>query len=1271
VEKLQTPVVAGMGGAAILAAMLSFGAGEKKTTPAPSPETNTSSRSYEADKSAAPNQDGPWRAVCEEYAPYGFGGENDKDPSSIPRGYKVFLRPNASSGTTEVDTKPNRQGQTYKIAVHKQLVGDLTSCIPAAELGKIHMIVATLPDPDKTEMRLEFDRYVDALEKGAEIRGFHYTGYWFPWRSQQTGETPRKEDEVEAVLLRNEQPGILLFHNNDGERLFIFVVGETPTSGINRIQMAQALRYRQDLLDSYRKTTTPGGTSQRAGKQKGTGQCATSTASNAQPSNRQPAASGDGAQASETCTPKKPLRVNAGLDGPLMIAGPHFSGSFESLHEVLLQSGYLAPSADQSRWTQVISPNTSSDALIHRFTTQCDRSRLCNFRSLSAAASATDKTVADYLSRLGYKKEQIAELVEDESGAGDAQSYKEPGADSFPAGGEVSPFGLILTFPRELSAVRALSDQQSEQLAESGAKILSLAKTAAQVKLSGQGSIERDRPPTYASEDQATEISIALEDRVRVIREKNIECVVVTATNPLDLIFLLDYVHDRLPNIRLVAEGADELEISHTHYIDLTGTIVVSSFPTVPELAEGIGGVPTQVSFASDVAEAQFLSVAILLQEATTNDVANDHMTNDVANGRMISIAGEEGFQLVPSKDGKESEVVDDGTVVFAKETDTDGRKSDEGVGLQIAESGKTPRSFISFSMGIFALTMIHLVMLLNSERPDTWKRVLASLGFNRKSRHLLKFAYVKPDQRDDFSRTFNLLALNNQLFLLNFMILTINPVIFPLLTGVRPGLDWIAGGAWVMSIFMGIAVLSSLRRFFLAHVNTALMNDSIPLKDKLILVFFSFLVSWYLVSSIFFLLSWRGSAVAEWRRILTLDDGLSPIVPIATILLAWALWAALQLRRVKWITYRKMDLCSAGSSVQTNPSGRRICEDMNAVHREIDAPVVGVRRVLFILCFVGIVSSWQWGSLRGIESYSRWTGGSGMEDAGRLIMHILFPPSFEWWFAIWGFVMLLTTVMQTAYQLREIWLKLARLLYRLEATPMKCAFEKIGKDDRIHIKIWDLGKAALRFDEMSLIVESLMRMGYSSEARAAQRVVEAYQHADLEGTQPRRRDRDALNQALNVRLADGIVQLDQPRANTNGGSFELDRYLALRFVTLIRYVLVQMRNLIWFVIYGYFLAVVAVTFYPFQGGKNLSEMLAVTFVVALVLMGMLVIGILRNPMLKRLEDPESNAAGFLEAFFHLLSVGGFPALALLAWQFPWIGRMAFSWLRPLLSAFH
>ena len=1258
-EKLQTPVMAGMGGAAILAALFSFGGGDKKPTPpAATPETKAF-KSVETERDAAPNQDGPWRAVCEEYAPYGFGGKDGNDPSQVPRGYKVLLRPNASGGTTEVNTKPDRQGQTYKIAVHKQLVGDLTSCIPLSELGKIHLIVATLPDPDKTEMRLEFDRYVDALEKGAEIQGFHYTGYWFPWRSQQKGETPSKEDEVEALLLRNEQPGILLFHNDNGERLLIFVVGETPTSGINRIQMAQALRYRQDLLECYQKAAKQGNTSQRTGVS-GKGQGAECTPSNDQQDKRRSTASGHGAQASETCSPTKQLTEDTKLDGPLMIAGPHFSGSLASLREVLKQSRYL--DADKTRSVKIISPDVSSDALIQNFASQCNPSSSCSFRPLLATASVTDKTVTDYLSHLGYKREQIAELVEDESGFGDAQSRKvQQGISNSQVGSGPSPFGLVLTFPRELSAVRALSDQQSEQLAESGAKILSLVKTPSPVKLSGHDSIERDRPPTYASEDDATEISNALEDRVRVIRGRSIECIVILATNPLDRIFLLEYLHDRLPNIRLVAEQADELEISHPHYIDLTGTIVVSSFPTVPELATVGDGVSTPVSFPSANAEAQFLSIAILLEGTRTNNVAGTP---------MISIAGEEGFELVPTKDRIERETADVGTVVFGMEPAKAGEESDAEITLQVAGPGKTPRSFISFSIAIFAFTMIHIFMLLNSERPDSWKKVLEFLGFNPRKRRLLKFAYVKLGGTEDFNRTFNLLALNNQVFLLNFMVLTINPVIFPLQTGFPRGLHCIAAAAWVMSIWTGIAILSSLRRFW-AHLKAALKNDLTPLTDKLILLFFSFLAAWYLVSSIVFLLSWRGSAVAEWPRVLTLDNGLSPVVPIATILLAWALWAALQLRRVKWIVYRKMDLCPPGGSVQRNSLGRRLCEDMNALHREIDAPIMGVRRVLFVLCFVGLVSWWQWGSLRGIESYSPPAGGSRMDEAGLLIWHILFPSSFEWWFAIWGFVMLLMTVIQTAYQLREIWLKLARLLYRLEPTPMKCAFEKIGKDDRIHIKIWDLGKAALRFDEMSLIIESLMKMGYSSEAGAAKSVVETYQHADLEGRQPRQRDRDELNQALNIRLADSINQLERPRTDINGGSFELDRYLALRFVTLIRYILLQMRNLMWFVIYGYFLAVVAVIFYPFQGGKNLGEILAVTFAVVLVLMAILVTGILRNPMLKRLEDHESNVATVLEPVFHLLSVGGLPALALLAWQFPWIGQMAFSWLRPLLSAFH
>ena len=99
---------------------------------------------------------------------------------------------------------------------------------------------------------------------------------------------------------------------------------------------------------------------------------------------------------------------------------------------------------------------------------------------------------------------------------------------------------------------------------------------------------------------------------------------------------------------------------------------------------------------------------------------------------------------------------------------------------------------------------------------------------------------------------------------------------------------------------------------------------------------------------------------------------------------------------------------------------------------------------------------------------------------------------------------------------------------------------------------------------------------------------------------------------ALNVCVQEALQQLEENTA-AKAQARAFDRYLTLRLSTLVRYVLLQMRNSMWFVIYGYFLAVVSVTFYPFQGGKNLSDILGVTFVIVLVIMGVLVTQVLRD----------------------------------------------------------
>jgi hypothetical protein len=222
--KLETPVVAGVGGVAVFAAILSvFGGGSKETPTRPETRSTSEQRTESATAPGVPpNQDGPWRAACQEYAPYpiastpsGAQPKGKREASDVPqskidlttvsRGYKTIRQPSSIEGASEITIKDGKS--EHKITVHKLLVGDLSSCIPPDELGKIRFVVATLPDPDKTEMRLEFDRYVTALEDAAALRGYNFTGYWFPWRPRDNSPSPKKEDEVEAQLLRKEQPG--------------------------------------------------------------------------------------------------------------------------------------------------------------------------------------------------------------------------------------------------------------------------------------------------------------------------------------------------------------------------------------------------------------------------------------------------------------------------------------------------------------------------------------------------------------------------------------------------------------------------------------------------------------------------------------------------------------------------------------------------------------------------------------------------------------------------------------------------------------------------------------------------------------------------------------------------------------------------------------------------------------------------------------------------------------------------------------------------------
>jgi len=133
----------------------------------------------------------------------------------------------------------------------------------------LNFIIATIPDPEKTHLGLSFDRALEAIINAAEDGGFGYDRYWLPWHvnHDQRNLDPRKQDILDGrAEARHRKPGVIIlrrrltvsnsrdpatarreseFSLQEGENaaLVVFLVGETPTDGINRRQFKKAADY--------------------------------------------------------------------------------------------------------------------------------------------------------------------------------------------------------------------------------------------------------------------------------------------------------------------------------------------------------------------------------------------------------------------------------------------------------------------------------------------------------------------------------------------------------------------------------------------------------------------------------------------------------------------------------------------------------------------------------------------------------------------------------------------------------------------------------------------------------------------------------------------------------------------------------------------------------------------------------------------------------------------------------------------------------------------
>jgi hypothetical protein len=236
------------------------------------------------------------------------GGEQNRQPAAQSKGAASdSIRPKTLKATPAV---PDYAFSNYPAELQDTLTGFYSdeaeggngmercpaSAISTTLLNQIKsempaVLLAIVPDPVHTHLSLFFDRQIDAIQQAAQDRGYYFDRAIMPWDSKEHLESTdfriRLQQEHDQRC-RAREPGLMIFRRGmygdqivtdarrkrEGQRqartsgadesniskslydgtLLVFVVGETPTSGIRKDQFRGAVHYMVRLLPDETRT---------------------------------------------------------------------------------------------------------------------------------------------------------------------------------------------------------------------------------------------------------------------------------------------------------------------------------------------------------------------------------------------------------------------------------------------------------------------------------------------------------------------------------------------------------------------------------------------------------------------------------------------------------------------------------------------------------------------------------------------------------------------------------------------------------------------------------------------------------------------------------------------------------------------------------------------------------------------------------------------------------------------------------------------------------
>lgn len=423
--------------------------------------------------------------------------------------------------------------------------------------NELRSLIATVPDPLHTRMAMQTDRFLDTIQQAAFRSGYELAAQWLPWTVKAAAEKIESGDSASRNFDLEKLPGLIVFrphftpYSNDLERLLlIFVVGETPTAGLNGFQFEVA---RQAIL--------------------GLGS-------------------------------REPDRIS--------VAGPNFSGSFLSLTRLLeevpgryhfeLRSG-SASNADYARamLVELASKGFAIDQ-------ETGKQPSVTFHSSALPSRTFRNHFIRLVNQLGLRREQAAELVEDETGF----SYTARRLNSFLAYGPP----ITYRYPRDIAQLRNIYNDaaftESPQFDSKGTPPVDFSLKDTQ---SGE-----DAFPTFSTSHTPLSQDSELAQIAHYLRRSSIRLVSLSATNVFDTLFLASVLARDCPDTRIVLQGADLLFIQEAARGSLAGVMAISPFPLFPEGAQmsqtSLHAPPDVTTFASSDQVGEFNAILSLLRDS-------------------------------------------------------------------------------------------------------------------------------------------------------------------------------------------------------------------------------------------------------------------------------------------------------------------------------------------------------------------------------------------------------------------------------------------------------------------------------------------------------------------------------------------------------------------------------------------------------------------------------------------------------------------------------